>query len=156
MSKKAIFLFLTVFAAFSFLSCENDYGIKSAFEFVNGDEDAGDYKKFINDEVQTLETPSVEFSEKTYTNTIHGYEQTEVYTYVKILNRNSDYNYILWYGDSSSDASNMAPQEKLYQAYNSFDGSFSSGYYAVRANKKEKFSPLSKVWHYDGSNWTEL
>lgn len=153
MSKKIIFLFLTVFAAFSFFSCENDYGIKSAFDFVDGDDNAGDYKKFINDEFQTLETPSVEFSEKTYTNTLRG---SYVRTYIEILNHNSNYNYILWYSDSSSDTSNMAPQKKLYEASNSFYGSFSSGYYAVRATKKEKFSPLSKVWHYDGTSWTVL
>lgn len=153
MSKKIIFLFLTVFAAFSFLSCENDYGIKSAFDFVDGDDNAGEYKKFINDEFQTLETPSVEFSEKTYKYEFSG---TYVYTYIKILNHNSNYNYILWYSDSSSDTSNMAPQEKLYEASNSFRRSFSSGYYAVRATKKEKFSPLSKVWHYDGTSWTVL
>lgn len=156
MSKKIIFLFLTVFAAFSFLSCEYDYGIKSAFDFVNGDDNAGEYKKFINDEFQTLETPSVEFSEKTYTDTFWGYEETYVRTYIKILNHNSNYAYLLWYSDSSSDASNMAPQEKLYSESNSFDKSFSSGYYAVRATKKEKFSPLSKVWHYDGTSWTVL
>lgn len=147
MSKKAIFLFLTVFAAFSFLSCENDYGIKSAFDFVNGDEDAGDYKKFINDEFQTLETPSVKFSKSSYSS----------YADIEIQNSNSDYNYILWYSDSSSDASNMASQEKLYK-YSSgkFGASCTKGYYAVRANKKEKFSPLSKVWHYNGTSWTEL
>lgn len=148
MSKKAIFLFLTVFAAFSFLSCENDYGIKSAFDFVNGDEDAGDYKKFINDEVQTLETPSVKFSKA---------ESYISYAYIEIQNSNSDYNYILWYSDSSSDTSNMTPQSKLYKhSSGTFGASCSKGYYAVRASKKEKFSPLSKVWHYDGTGWTEL
>ena len=147
MSKKAIFLFLTVFAAFSFLSCENDYGIKSAFEFIDGDEDAGDYKKFINDEFQTLETPSVEFSKSSNAS----------YVNIKIENSNSDYTYIVWYSDSSSDASNMTPQLKLLKYYSDQRVNISSkGYYAVRATKKEKFSPLSKVWHYDGSDWTEL
>ncbi len=148
MSKKAIFLFLTIFAAFSVLSCENDYGIKSAFDFVDGDEDAGEYKKFINDEFQTLETPSVKFSKSSNAS----------YVNIKIENSNSDYTYIVWYSDSSSDASNMTPQLKLLKYYSdqSSVNISSKGYYAVRATKKEKFSPLSKVWHYDGTSWTVL